>query len=229
MEFIKKHSKGIIASVCLLLVLAVFGMATFTFARYTSSNNTNQQATVAKWGYVVTLNADNLFGKEYGDPQENYVSVKSNGTAIKASGETNVIAPGSHGSMTITIAGQAEVMAQLSLKLENVQNVVLTKTADKTTYKPVKWSLTDGGETNISDKQIDELQTAIAGLGPKFQAGDTVSKTYTLSWEWALGNGTTDADDTRLGQIANGSTVDGYTATTTLAFDLTVEVKQIQA
>ena len=70
MEFIKKHTKGIIVTACLLLTMAILAMATLTFARYTTSDNVSKQATVAKWGYVVTVNSDNLFGTKCGNPQK---------------------------------------------------------------------------------------------------------------------------------------------------------------
>lgn len=146
MEFIKKHTKGIIVTACLLLTMAILAMATLTFARYTTSDNVNKQATVAKWGYVVTVNSDNLFGTKYGNPQNNYVTVKADGTSIVSSGSSNVIAPGSKGSMTIQITGQAEVLSSLTFSLSgDSADVVLTKTGDESNkYRPIKWTLSDG-------------------------------------------------------------------------------------
>lgn len=183
MEFIKKHTKGIIVTACLLLTMAILAMATLTFARYTTSNNVNKQATVAKWGYVVTVNSDNLFGTHYGNPEGNYVTVKENGTSIVSSGSSNVIAPGSKGSMTIQISGQAEVLSSLTFSLSSDSaDVVLTKTEGSSEYRPIKWTLNDGSNDLVKDATLEQLKTALEGQSSASIAANTpVNKSYTLS------------------------------------------------
>lgn len=229
-EFIKKHTKGIIVTACLLLTMAILAMATLTFARYTTSDNVSKQATVAKWGYVVTVNSDNLFGTKYGNPQDNYVTVEAEGTSIVSSGSSNVIAPGSKGSMTIQITGQAEVLSSLTFSLSgDSADVVLTKTGDESNkYRPIKWTLNDGSNDLVKDATLEELKTALEGQSNTSIAANTeVNKSYTLSWAWALeGN---NEYDTYLGKIANDGTIEGYTANTTLKLGLTVALQQIQA
>lgn len=210
--------------------MAILAMATLTFARYTTSDNVNKQATVAKWGYVVTVNSDNLFGTHYGNPEGNYVTVKENGTSIVSSGSSNVIAPGSKGSMTIQITGQAEVLSSLTFSLSgDSADVVLTKTGDESNkYRPIKWTLNDGSNDLVKDATLEQLKTALEGQSNTSIAANTpVNKSYTLSWAWALeGN---NEYDIYLGKIANGNTITGYTANTTLKLGLTVALQQIQA
>ena len=210
--------------------MAILAMATLTFARYTTSDNVNKQATVAKWGYVVTVNSDNLFGTKYGNPQNNYVTVKADGTSIVSSGSSNVIAPGSKDSMTIQITGQAEVLSSLTFSLSgDSADVVLTKTGDESNkYRPIKWTLNDGSNDLVKDATLEQLKTALEGQSSaSIRANTPVNKSYTLSWAWALeGN---NEYDTYLGKIANGNTITGYTANTTLKLGLTVALQQIQA
>ena len=210
--------------------MAILAMATLTFARYTTSDNVSKQATVAKWGYVVTVNSDNLFGTKYGNQQDNYVTVKADGTSIVSSGSSNVIAPGSKGSMTIQITGQAEVLSSLTFSLsDDSADVVLTKTGDESNkYRPIKWTLNDGSNDLVKDATLEQLKTALEGQsGASIAANTTVNKSYTLSWAWELeGN---NEYDTYLGKIANGDTITGYTANTTLKLGLTVALQQIQA
>ena len=231
MEFIKKHTKGIIVTACLLLTMAILAMATLTFARYTTSDNVSKQATVAKWGYVVTVNSDNLFGTHYGNPEGNYVTVTAEGTSIVSSGSSNVIAPGSKGSMTIQISGQAEVLSSLTFSFSgDSADVVLTKTQgeDSSEYRPIKWTLNDGSNDLVKDATLGDLKKALEGQSSASIAANTdVTKSYTLSWAWALdGN---NEYDTYLGKIAKGDTIEGYTANTTLKLGLTVALQQIQA
>ena len=210
--------------------MAILAMATLTFARYTTSDNVNKQATVAKWGYVVTVNSDNLFGTKYGNPQNNYVTVKADGTSIVSSGSSNVIAPGSKDSMTIQITGQAEVLSSLTFSLSgDSADVVLTKTGDESNkYRPIKWTLNDGSNDLVKDATLEQLKTALEGQSSaSIRANTPVNKSYTLSWAWELeGN---NEYDTYLGKIANGNTITGYTANTTLKLGLTVALQQIQA
>jgi hypothetical protein len=64
---IMKKKKSLVFVATALMLCLVVGMGAFTFAKYITSGNTNQKATAAKWGFVVNVDADNLFGTKYGD------------------------------------------------------------------------------------------------------------------------------------------------------------------
>ena len=60
----KKKSLVIIAMV--LMVALVVGMGAMTYSRYVSTTDVPaQNATAAKWGFVVTANTSGLFGDAY--------------------------------------------------------------------------------------------------------------------------------------------------------------------
>ena len=66
---ILRNKKFLTVMAMVLMVAMVVGMGTMTYARYvTSASMTNpESATAAKWGYVLSINSENLFGKQYED------------------------------------------------------------------------------------------------------------------------------------------------------------------
>lgn len=243
------RSKAVIIIVAMLLMVAlVVGMGAMTYSKYITSGTTGDQtATAAKWGFVVTVNANNLLGKNYDKGTGDLATiVTSEGVAVKASSSTNVVAPGTTGSMTITISGSAEVLAKLSISSTSAISEI--HFGD---YYPVVWTLTEGSSTIARGK----LETVIAKLkttdtDANLTPGTTYEKNYTLTWEWAFSNdeatsvketligykaaekGYDDIKDLYVGTTQLSSIVatsDDYGAIVTkMSFDLTVSVEQIQ-
>jgi hypothetical protein len=102
--------------------------------------------------------------------------------SVSASAESNVVAPNTKGSMTVTVNGQAEVLSEISAEASGSE-VFLLRTADVTTdddgkvatsttgvsYFPVKWSLTEDGAT----VSVGSLYDVIAFLtGKEYTATD---------------------------------------------------------
>ena len=227
-----------------------------TFARYISSKNLpSNQATVAKWGYVVTADATKLFGKDYADTAIVADTTSDPKLDVKASG--NVVAPGTTGKITFGVVGSAEVLAKLNLTFTVKSDVALTtgEDASATTYNPIKWTLKKGDTALVTDKTLADVSTELAKVSTEIEAGTVISDTdqaYTLSWKWDMGT-TTDTNnklDTILGYAAQGAgnygdyVVSGtdtitvtdksdaenpveYTAVTKIEFDLSIEIVQI--
>ena len=60
-----RNTRLIILAVILALVVLLMCIGGSTLARYiTSKSTTGNQATVAKWGYVVTVETKDLFGEK---------------------------------------------------------------------------------------------------------------------------------------------------------------------
>ena len=232
-----KKARPLIIAVMVLLVGVVLCMGGFTLAKYiTSTQNQSNQATVAKWGFVVTADATELFGSEYKGTGLAVTGSAATGTVVveaNTENQNNLVAPGTTGSMTFTISGTAEVMSKLTIAATSTSDVVLTN-GEGETYSPIKWTLKKGDVVveGCDGVQIDTIVNKINALDDQDQevapnAQLQCAGTYTLTWSWAFSNGN-DALDTVLGQIANGSTVDGYTATTSIDFGLTISIEQIQ-
>ena len=70
MEKGRKNIRPFIITAMVALIALVVGMGGYTFAKYFTSTGTHSnQATVAKWGFVLSANATNLFGEEYRDTE----------------------------------------------------------------------------------------------------------------------------------------------------------------
>jgi len=211
------------------MVATVVGMGTMTYSRYViqAGMTAPEQATVADWGYVLTINSENLFGKQYEDNavNESFAATTTDKIDVKTAGTVDIVAPGTSGSMTITVSGNAEVLAQLAITVANTSKDValVYKESDAgavQTYNPIKWTLTkkvgDAAATTVgtANTTLDAIVTSLASEGGKIEAGTSIEETvYTLSWAWDINESTaadnaTNKMDTALGMKAAGKTDD---------------------
>ncbi len=218
-----KKTKKVILGVCMVLMIAlVCGMGAMTYSKYiTTADKGTQQATAAKWGFVITANTDNLFGKNYtmAEGASSATVVTENGVAVKASSDGNVVAPGTSGSMTITVNGSAEVRAQLTISMTNMSDIFYD------TYYPIQWTLKKGATTTTYTK-LEDLSTALNET-LTIEAGSSGERNIEISWAWAF-DGQNDENDTTIGLLSKGETTTDKQHCETLKFDLAITVEQIQ-
>lgn len=187
----------LIAGIAMLLALVgcVGGM---TYSKYVSSKTVpSTQATVAKWGYVITANSSELFGPKYVKDTENTSKVASDGTGVIVSADTakSVIAPGATGKVSITITGSAEVTAKVKIDLNVTSEISLAK--GSTVYSPVKWTLNDGTNNLVENKTLAEVKTKLdeinnASASTINPGSASITRSYTLSYVWAFDGSKTD-------------------------------------
>ena len=240
----KKHL--VIVSVVLMVAL-VIGMGAMTYAKYISSYNAGeQQATAAKWGFVVSADASELFGTDYTKNGE-YATVVGTDAGVAVNANTsagNIVAPGTKGSMTITVSGESEVLAQLKIDADaNMSDIVYDIDGD--TYYPIKWTVTGlTSGTGTVTGSLQEVLEALEDESAVIQPSGTINKQYTISWEWAFSvNNETDVKDSVIGMLAAGKTytdmnnslgtaftaeTDFSNCKTAIQFDLSITVEQIQ-
>lgn len=236
MEKSRNNSRRLMAIIAVvLMVCLILAMGAVTFAKYITSESSTATATAAKWGYVITANATDLFPTDYTATAEGTLAVKATGDGVSVNAESATLAPGTTGSMDITISGSAEVLAQLKITGSVTSEIHVG--AGDSAYYPVKWTLKKGDETiGTSGKLSEVLGTAVTDDIAISTTSATI--TYTLSWEWALETGDTteakaanNAKDTAIGKKANDNT---YTDSAlgdivaTMSFNLTISVEQIQ-
>ena len=258
----RKNKRIMIVAAVLILPLAILCLGGVTFAKYvTKANVPTQQATVAKWGYVVTVNTNDMFAEAYKDD-----GTKTTAAAVTTDGKAGVtvltyttgttknrVAPGTKGSMIITLSGTAEVASVITFKeTGTTKDVSLTRAADADNgvtavdYKPVKWTLEKTGEANalVNKSTLADCITALKAqfTGAVQAPGTDISAEYTLSWEWEFRTGTSDDEkdendvyDTILGYAAEGKDdsgevkyLQGCTAETEIAFGFTIAIEQSQ-
>ena len=239
MEKGRKNIRPFIITAMVALIALVVGMGGYTFAKYFTSTGTHSnQATVAKWGFVLSANATNLFGEEYRDTEDLAVTGTDTGTVVVSAGN-KTLAPGTTGSMTFSVHGTSEVLSKLTITAASTNEVKLE--LGENDYMPVKWTLTKGSQVvdgcdkttlaNVVEviNHLDDQDQAVAPNASLQCEGD-----YTLSWEWAFTTDTTnDSYDTVLGQIAQGlvSAAEGTYAGSVVGvnFSITISIEQIQA
>lgn len=250
------NKKSVFVIALLLLLVAVIGFGGYTMSKYISSKKDGANASVAKWGFTVSADASKLFGKNYEKTStSSTVSEKTNAAelTVQASvADSKVVAPGTTGSMTFSIAGTAEVKSQIAVSLTG-KDVVLKYTATGVAngeYAPVKWTLKkkngDTATVLVDNKSFDELQVGLADLNATLDPNASYEKAgeYTIEWAWAFETGSDDNEkalnnklDTFLGAIANkiDTTKDAtntYTkaegTSTTINFNLSISVTQLQ-
>ena len=244
------NKKSVFVIALLLLLVAVIGFGGYTMSKYISSKSDKGTASVAKWGFEVTAKGDKLFGADYKyDGKSASVVNTAEGATLTVSaasaGEgverSNLVAPGTTGSMTFSITGTAEVRSKIEVSLTG-NDVVLkytTATVADGEYAPVKWTLKkkDATDPLLNGGTFAQLTTELAKLNATVEANATYAKAgeYTIEWAWAFESGN-DALDTFLGTIANkpATTTDGtYTKVeegthTAISFNLSVSVTQLK-
>lgn len=218
-----KNKKTVLTiAIALLLVLAL-ALGGFTFARYISQGNGSDSATVAKWGWTISADAGSFFGKKYAGQGLSTVTEGDENLSVKASGDSNVVAPGTTGSFTFSIGGSAEVASKITVALTG-KDIVLKATvttgepsASETTtytYSPIKFSLQKDEGAAEEDLTFAELQKKLAALSAEaVAAGETYAGAgeYTVTWEWAFDNAS--ATVTKVG---DGADLDGNACDTIL-------------
>ena len=218
-----KNKKTVLTiAIALLLVLAL-ALGGFTFARYISQGNGSDSATVAKWGWTISADAGSFFGKKYAGQGLSTVTEGDENLSVKASGDSNVVAPGTTGSFTFSIGGSAEVASKITVALTG-KDIVLKATvttgepsASETTtytYSPIKFSLQKDEEAAEEDLTFAELQEKLAALSAEaVAAGETYAGAgeYTVTWEWAFDNASATAT-----KVGNGADLDGNACDTIL-------------
>ena len=218
----KKGKKLVVlgAMAALLTLIGVSGSQ--TYAKYVESKEVpSQTATVAKWGFVQTVNVTNLFGRMYEEESENVSVVNDSATtnitvnAVSTTGD--VVAPGTKGSMSITIDGFAEVDYELSFSNPAIYDIVLA--CEDGSYSPLKWTLTgqingvNAENYNVTGASLTTCLGNFLNSTFHFEAGTVLDVDINLSWEWVYTSNESsgipglscDQCDTILGILASGS------------------------
>lgn len=195
-----KNGKRIALILVALLLIAAIAFGAYTYSKYVTSDEGQDSATVAAWGYTVTVGngTDNGFGfsQYYG---ADGVADADGASAVIAgiTSDKNVVAPGAHGSTTITISGYAEVDAELSVVVaDSFSDIYIEMTASGQTpgtlyYFPVLFSLESDDDqfTDITNQPLANVVAALEGLSEELQSSTSTTgttTTYTLSWAWAF-------------------------------------------
>lgn len=227
----KNNRKTTVIIALLLALIAILSFGGYTLSKFVTSGGSTGKAQVAKWGYKMEIDGSNLFGKNYKFDRVDRVGSKvtkdTDGLTVKASGDYNVIAPGTTGSMTFTIGGQAEVKALIAMGIEPKKDVTLKlqkSNGEEIVYNPVKWTLKKNGVdvTGAINTTLHKVAGAFHDMTSNpvssvKNPGDVLATTtYELVWAWAFEGTetftgiTADELDTILGRRAKDGSYASY-------------------
>lgn len=243
----KNNKKSAVIIVLLLVLTSILCFGGYTLSKYVTSGSKTGTAQVAKWGYTVELDGNNLFGKNYKfDGKVSKTTAESDSLTVKARGDYSVIAPGTTGSLTFKIKGQAEVRALIAMGITPHNDVILKMKkagGEEIVYKPVKWTLKKNGDVVPTAKNTSLEAVALTfhsdpTLDVKAPGFELPETTYELIWAWAFEgtetfNGVTANElDTILGRCANDNSYVAYgdwtieKVCTEIKFDIDAQVSQ---
>lgn len=244
----KNNKKSAVIIVLLLVLTSILCFGGYTLSKYVTSGSKTGTAQVAKWGYTVELDGNNLFGKNYKfDGVVSKTTADSDGLTVKASGDYSVIAPGTTGSLTFKIKGKAEVRALIAMGIHPHNDVILkmkkTSSGEEIEYKPVKWTLKKNKVVvptaeNTSLEAVASTFLSDPTLGVKAPGFELPETTYELIWTWAFegtetfSGVTANELDTILGRCANDNSYAAYgdwtieKVCTEIKFDIDAQVSQ---
>ena len=204
----KKNVMMRVASALLVAVLLSTCAISGTFAKYVTEASGADSARVAKWGVEITANGETF--------QENY-----DNTAISATTDVNIVAPGTAGSLVaMTLSGAPEVKVEVSYAasldlagwtVEGAYYCPIVITVGTTPY--------DGNSYSSAAAFEAAVEGAINDYTAEYDANvdlATSAETPVVTWAWAFAGD--DVKDTALGNAA----ADGNAATILLSITTTV-------
>lgn len=186
-----KKNKALTAAISVLSLTMVSMCAIGgTFAKYTSQDSATDTAKVAQWGITITANT-------YHEAFHTATTTQDTKITAAAVGGNAIVAPGSEGKLVgISVAGNPEVNGTIAHDA-TFSITEASWTVDGQFYCPIEFS--NGSTTVKGVEYIDKYDDLVAALnlldgGSSFNAGASVSDTYTLTWKWAFENGHDDLD-----------------------------------
>lgn len=235
----KQKRTATIASMAALLAV-VLGMGGQTFAKYISTDNATSQATVAKWGLVVNVDADSLI-------PNGTTTVTPNEEGVNATAHSGIVYPGQNGKITIDVTGCAEVDAALDFTFATNWKDVSLHNGTAVVYNPITWSLTLNGGSNLLTDLNGDSRVTLEDAQKYFENYETSNAViaatttpredkFVLSWNWPLE--ANNKYDTYLGNLASslkkstyGDDVNlsSYVANSNLSFNIDLGIAITQA
>lgn len=220
--------------VMLSVAVAISGLS---FARYTTSGTGNAStARVAKWGFVIDVDADNLFASSGDGTGDADLTSNASGLSV-ASGAVSVW-PNTSGTLLFRVSGTAEVAAEISFVIPDDLEIICLKNGEgEIIYSPILWTLTKNGEAVVTRGDLAAIRDALSST--VIPANVEINDSYVLTWEWPPERGADEAEqaenngyDTMLAKYKadpqENPLPDGYTAVLGFEFRMTIDVSQTQ-
>jgi hypothetical protein len=196
----KKSRKltGSLLSCCALLMVAIAGLGV-TLAKYTkSAEPRNDSAHVAAFGVNLTWSSnESVFKKQYAVEDSSVTDVS---VAVKSSSE--VIAPGTSGSVTLTLSGTSEVAFKLDISIVEAYSDNWKESASGPVYHPITYSVNSTAKAGDEAINLASDGSFSANIG----ADVALSGTIVITWTWPFETTGKDLADTYMSGLAASAT-----------------------
>lgn len=205
-----KNGKRLALILIALLLIVAVAFGAYTYSKYVTEQSASGTATVADWGYEVSItqtsNNGNVFFQYYDKTEDGVEGATSSGddTIVAKTDADGVVAPGVEGSIDFSLTGNAEVSAVVKILLAQTKDVSISFTANghQYTYSPVKFTLTDNNKATPDNTITGTLKEVVARFATFVKDNQLASSTgkiipagtldtdldydFTLSWTWAF-------------------------------------------
>lgn len=189
----RKNKFFIAGLVTVFVALVSLTLVSSTWAKYTSTVEGTDSATVAKWEWNYK-GAKIESGTVSFDLFTTILDTKDSNAETDVA--ANLIAPGTKGSFEFSLQNLSEVNATYSVTFSS-------ELVGGTGYLPIVFTLKDsGGNVIASDTQLSAFNAELLEVEANMGAA---ADTYTVEWEWVY-EGNNDAD-TALGEAAQAGNV----------------------
>lgn len=194
----KKNSKMMqVTAVILLITMIAISISSGTFAKYTSSLNGEDTATVAKWDVSLGINDNtiDLFKNVYdlnGVTNKNDLSLEEGKADADVTGEKKV-APGTWGKTTIKVTNASDVTAEAEITITGIENGIS------------QLQFSTNGKDWTTSNDISQLKYSKIKVPKNASKGNSID----LYWKWDFDDATTpgknDAIDNELGKAGTAT------------------------
>lgn len=235
MKKTRKNNKTPYLVVTVACALLAAGLGGATLAKYVTEKSTDSTAaTVAKWGYVISLDATDLFVSDYekANADATLATKAADDTGLSVDGTSDKVAPGTTGSMTFSVIGTAEVSSKITFTATGKDVYYDPTDAASDEYYPIVWTLIKDDKSDENDDytfsgKLSDIVSKLNAETKENAPGTVVNSSYTLSWVWALENTGENSNkyDTYLGNIAAGAGETGSPKASSVETQLKLDIK----
>lgn len=227
----KKNNTMRVAAGLAVAALLSTCLVSGTYAKYTTSKGSSDNARVAKWGVEIAANGGSAFSGKYAKDD---VTFTKGDNAVVAQGSYNVVAPGTKGEFkAATVSGKPEVAVRVDNEAKITLNGWIGDAGHPNgfycplTFK-VNGKAVDLSNCDSADAVQNAIQTAVHATSGDYAAGTELSNANSanIEWAWAFENGNdeaakkaTDEKDTALGDLAAAPTISIAVTTTVTQID----------
>ncbi len=225
----KKNKFMRLASALLVLTLLSTCAISGTFAKYTTSANGSDSATVAKWGVTVSVTGADGFATSYATDDTSVKNTITNSVIASADTSTGIVAPGTKGTLaSYSVTGTPEVATKTTVTPSFTVTGWNIPSGDTTAfYCPITVTVGKNAISGLSYETADAFQTAVINAAKNegtYKAPNTsIESSLNVTWEWAFEDVTENAKQTNEKDTALGN----LDTAPTISFGLIVTVDQV--